>query len=228
MIELAHPDPTHGSGEELAGAAAHCRCCEACARERSLSLRSLELPLRILPGCADLPVTVVKHHLSFELLLRTGQKTLASCYATSGYMRQKLKFGDALVRGGNAGDPMRIVILRVAINPCPLVPIVAEGRTTSLCVHARPTNTLAPRTLLPPITNHDSLITGFLIDTPAIRNASNSCPCIVDVHSNRHSSRPCKLHRNAAFAPELCSLIEAKRLSQRGPRLTTHSSLKLE
>src|SRR5271154_1524653 len=41
------------------------------------------------------------HYLYFKLLLSTGQKILASCYAKSGYMRQKVKFGDAHGRGGN-------------------------------------------------------------------------------------------------------------------------------
>ena len=39
-----------------------------------------------------------------------------------------------------------------------------------------------------PITNHESLITVFLIDTPAIRIAPKSFHCSVAMRSNRHSS----------------------------------------
>ena len=60
----------------------------------------------------------------------------------------------------------------------------------------------------PLITGHDlalspvegSLITGFLIDTPAIRNTSKSCACIAESHSNRHSSDACNVHQNRAIS----------------------------
>jgi len=55
----------------------------------------------------------------------------------------------------------------------------------------------APRRSSPPITNHyspitafHSLITAFLIDTPAIRNTSNSFAMNASSLSNRHSSGP--------------------------------------
>jgi hypothetical protein len=38
--------------------------------------------------------------------------------------------------------------------------------------------------------DHRPPMTAVLIDTPAIRIAVNSIPCIADSHSNRHSSRP--------------------------------------
>jgi hypothetical protein len=45
------------------------------------------------------------------------------------------------------------------------------------------------------ITDHHSLITVFLIDTPAIRIAFKSFSCITIVHSNRHSSGASNLHQ---------------------------------
>ena len=42
----------------------------------------------------------------------------------------------------------------------------------------------------PLIASHHSLITRFLIDTPAIRNRANSFPTSENCNSNRHSSRP--------------------------------------
>jgi hypothetical protein len=60
---------------------------------------------------------------------------------------------------------------------------------------------IPPRTEAGPwvsATNHYSPITTFLIDTLAIRNALNPFRCIADVHSNRHSSGPLKLHHHCA------------------------------
>ena len=53
----------------------------------------------------------------------------------------------------------------------------------------------------PPITNHNSQITAFLIDTLAIRIEPKSFNYIARLHSNRHSSGPWKLHHNCADSP---------------------------
>jgi hypothetical protein len=50
-----------------------------------------------------------------------------------------------------------------------------------------------------PITNHHSPTTAILIDTPAIRIASNSRLLNAPGISNRHSSAPCRLHNFSAF-----------------------------
>src|SRR5277367_679877 len=121
-------------------------------------------------------------------------------------MRQELKLGELDGRatcGGNRGSGSS------AGSFC---------RSAAICHASRLTGENAS-----PITFHEpalsvvegSLITYFLIDTPAIRSVFNSLACNKNVHSNRHSSRSFKLHQYAAFAPELCNLIQAKKPSMR-------------
>jgi hypothetical protein len=52
-----------------------------------------------------------------------------------------------------------------------------------------------------PITNHNSLIIAFLIDTLAIRIGPKSFNYTASLHSNRHSSGAWKLHQNCADSP---------------------------
>ena len=77
-----------------------------------------------------------------------------------------------------AGQPVGLTIrLRMSILRSAFGPFVSEGRTTSLrfCVPSSGDLLLAPiEGDIRPIATHDSLITAFLIDTPAIRIAPNS------------------------------------------------------
>ena len=75
-------------------------------------------------------------------------------------------------------------------------------------------HTSARKICEPLITSHCSPITAVLIDTPAIRNASKSCACIVEVHSNRHSSAACRMHQNRAISPNDGREIVATKASQ--------------
>ncbi len=86
-------------------------------------------------------------------------------------MRHKLKFGEAVSRGGNMASS------------------VSRFSFTSSTSYLSATSH-APSVSLPPITAQESPITAFLIDTPAIRNTPNSFRCIAAVRSNRHSPRP--------------------------------------
>jgi hypothetical protein len=116
------------------------------------------------------------------LPIRTGQKFPASCYATSGFMWQNLKFGEVAGQAGCSAawrrdDSTGIVILR----PEPLA-----GRRTSLSFRIPPTR-------------HSSRATAFLIDTLAIRITPKSFDCIANVHSNRHSPATLTLRRKSQY-----------------------------
>src|ERR1700722_12561388 len=87
-------------------------------------------------------------------------------------MRQQLKFNDT------PQLPWRNVERRSPIG----------GGKFYCCVDALPVPSVANQR--PPITTYKSLITAFLIDTPAIRIAPKSFHCFADLHSNRHSSGP--------------------------------------
>jgi hypothetical protein len=91
-------------------------------------------------------------------------------------MRQELKFGGTTARGG---------------NPHPCASSISSPSLTSSA-------SSEPRVSFPLFTNHQSPITAFLIDTPAIRNALKSFNCSRNVHSNRHSSGHLRLHQTWA------------------------------
>ena len=79
-----------------------------------------------------------------------------------------------------------------------------DSAATSFVVRARHIVPIEGRL----ITNHQSLITAFLIDTPAIRIAPKSFNCITSTHSNRHSSGAWRLHKSCASRTTLHGMGE--------------------
>jgi hypothetical protein len=93
-------------------------------------------------------------------------------------MRQELQFGERASRRDN-----------------PSISVSSASLTSCACY--------APRVSTPPITNHHSLITAFLIDTRAIRNRRNPPRINHLTFSNRHSSRGLTFHQNRASSSDL-------------------------
>jgi hypothetical protein len=94
-----------------------------------------------------------------------------------------------------------IKIRRAAPSFCAVSPAQAFEVDSAVLPIPPSANFSSPGVTLPPTNNHNSLITAFLIDTLAIRVGLKSFNCNTQVHSNRHSSEPWKLHHNCAYAP---------------------------
>jgi hypothetical protein len=101
---------------------------------------------------------------------------------------------------------------------------VRQWPTSGLCSHQAQVPATAFERVTPssrlPITDQESRITAFLIDTPAIRIAAKSFHCTADLHSNRHSSGTLGLQHDEAILPRRRQIETLK--SARFPgRITT-------